>query len=31
MGNEISQFCDCKEIRDAFNPSLEDVNKYNFL
>ena len=25
MGTEISQFCDCKEIKDAFNPNLEDV------
>ena len=27
MGNEISEFCNCKEINDAFNPNLEDVNK----
>ena len=27
FGNEISEFCNCKEINDAFNPNLEDVNK----
>lgn len=26
MGNEISELCNCKEINDAFNPNLEDVN-----
>ena len=31
MGNEISQFCECKEIKDIFNPDLEDVNKYLFI
>ena len=34
MGNEFIQYCDCKAIKEAFNPDLEDV-KYiiniNFL
>jgi len=25
MGNDINNFCNCKEISDAFNPDLEDV------
>jgi hypothetical protein len=25
MGNNIDKFCNCKEIKDAFNPELEDV------
>jgi len=26
MGADIKNFCNCKEIKDAFNPELEDVN-----
>jgi len=25
MGNDINNFCNCKELRDVFNPDLEDV------
>ena len=31
MGNDINNFCNCKEIADAFNPSLEDVIKLNII
>ena len=26
MGSNIDNFCNCKELRDVFNPELEDVN-----
>ena len=30
MGGDIKNFCNCKELKDAFNPELEDVNiSYN--
>lgn len=29
MGNEVTQFCSgCKDLKEAFNPDLEDVNNY---
>jgi len=29
MGNETNQFCNCKEIKDLFNPDMEEVNINN--
>jgi hypothetical protein len=26
MGANINKFCNCKELKDALNPDLEDVN-----
>ena len=30
MGNEANEFCNCKEIKEIFNPDNEEVNKNMF-
>jgi len=29
MGGEIKNFCNCRELKEAFNSELEDVNISN--